>query len=218
MTIPTDYTSLQAAVLAFNWNRDTGTVTDFIQLAHTRINLGLRVPFMQKTATLTINANRIAAPTDMAAPVRLWIDGTYDNPLQPTSPDRILELRATYSSAQPEWYAIEGDTTTGTENTTEGEYFTFGPSPGTTSYTAYLLYIRRLAALSAGGDTNIVLTRYPNLYLYGALDEAGAYSDDPRSYGQRFEALLAEINQQVRSDAMAGGALYATSPYSLGLG
>lgn len=214
MTIPTDYTSLQAAVLAFNWNRDTGTVTDFIQLAHTRINLGLRTHFMQKTAALTINANRIAAPTDMAAPVRLWIDGSYDAPLRPTSPDRLLDLRARYQSAQPLWYAIEGDTTTGAENTTEGEYFTFGPSPGTTSYTAYLLYTRRLAALSAGGDTNIVLTRYPNLYLYLALDEAGAYSDDPRSYGQRGEALMAEINMQARNDAHAGGALEMTTGYA----
>lgn len=210
MTIPTDYTSLQASVLAFNWNRSSGTVTDFIQLAHTRINLGLRAPFMEKTAALTINSSRIAAPTDMAAVKRLWIDGNFDNPLQPTSPERLADLRASYDSAQPLWYAIEGDTTTGAENTTEGEYFVFGPSPGSTSYTGKLLYTRRLARLSAGADTNVVLDRYPNLYLYGALDEAGAFSDDPRSYGQRFELLLEQINQQARSDAYAGAPPYMT--------
>jgi len=165
---------------------------------------------MEKTASLTISSQRLAVPSDMAAVKRLWIDGSFDNPLQPTSPERLADLSATYSSAQPQWYAIEGDTTTGAENTTEGEYFVFGPSPGTTSYTGKLLYTRRLAALSAGSDTNIVLTRYPNLYLYGALDEAGAYSDDPRSYGQRFEALLEQINQQARSDAYAGAPPYMT--------
>lgn len=207
------YAELQTAVLAFNWNRDTGAVADFIQLAHTRINLGLRVPFLEKTAALTISADRILAPTDMAAVKRLWIDGEYDNPLSPTSPDMLADLRARYSSSQPQWYAIEGDTTGGAENTTEGEYFVFGPSPGTTGYTGKLLYVRRMAALSAPTDTNIVLTRYPNLYLYGALDEAGAYSDDPRTYGQRFEMLLAQINMQVRSDAYGGAAPQPQSGY-----
>lgn len=200
-------------MLRFNWNRDTGSVQDFIQLAHTRINLGLRVPFMQKTASLTINSYRIAAPTDMAAAVRLWIDGTYDTPLSPTSPDMLADFRARYSAGQPIWYAIEGDTTTGSENTTEGEYFVFGPDPGTTSYTGKLLYTRRLAALSADGDTNIVLTRYPNLYLYGALDEAGAYSDDPRTYLQRFQAMLDQINMQARMDAYGGAAPQPQSAY-----
>lgn len=211
----TTYTELQAAVLSFNWNRSTGTVADFIQLAHTRINLGLRVPFLDKTAALTINADRILAPTDMAALRRLWIDGSFDTPLSPTAPDRLADLRARYSTDQPRWYAIEGDTTAGIENTTEGEYFVFAPDPGATTYTGKLLYTRRLPAMSAGSDHNIVLDRYPNLYLYGALDEAGAYSDDPRSYGQRFEVLLAQINMQARSDAYGGGAPQPFSPYAV---
>ena len=213
MAIPTSYVTLQTAVLAFNWSRSTGTVTDFIQLAHTRINLGLRVPFMQKTASLTIDADRIVSPSDMAAPVRLWLDDSYDDPIAPTSPERLAQLRATYTTGRPEWYAIEGETTTGSENTTEREYFVFAPDPGATSYTGKLLYTRRLARLSADADTNIVLDRYPNLYLYGALDEAGAYSDDERSYGMRFEALMARINKQARSDAYGGGVPQPLSPY-----
>lgn len=212
MALDGTYSGLQASVLQFNWNRDTGTVTDFITLAQTKINLGLRVPFMQKTAALTISADRILAPTDMAAPVRMWIDGSFDDPLAPLPAERVAELRASYSGGQPRWYAIEGDTASGAENTTEGEHFVFAPTPDTT-YTAKLLYIRRLAALSGASDTNIVLTRYPNLYLYGALDEAGAYSDDPRTYGQRFQDLLDKINTQVRSDALGGGAMPPTSPY-----
>lgn len=202
----TNYTTLQAAVLSFNWSRDTGTVADFIQLAHTRINLGLRVPFMQKTSDLTISSYRIAAPTDFAAAGRLWIDDAFDSPLGPIAPERSAALKAQYSPGRPQWYAIEGESD-------ELEYFTFAPSPDTT-YTGKLLYTRRLAPLSAGSDTNVVLDRYPNLYLYGALDEAGAYSDDPRSYGQRFADLLDKINSQVRSDSMAGGGMQMTSPYA----
>lgn len=202
----TNYTDLQAAVLSFNWNRDTGSVTDFIRLAHTRINLGLRVPFMQKTTDLTISSYRVAAPSDMAAVNRLWIDGNYDNPLSPTSPEALADFRANYSSAQPQKYAIEGESD-------DLEYFVFGPDPGTTTYTGKLLYTRRLAFFASGSATNVVLDRYPNLYLYGALDEAGAYSDDPRSYGQRFEDLLARINMQANSDAYSGGVPQPVSPY-----
>lgn len=205
MALDGTYGGLQASVLSFNWQRDTGSVTTFIQLAHTRINLGLRTPFMQKTADLTINAQRVAAPTDMAAVNRLYLDTSFNAPLNPTTPDRVAYLNAAYSTDQPQWYAIEGDTA--------GEYFTFAPNPGATTYTGKLLYTVRLPALSLDADTNIVLTRYPNLYLYGALDEAGAYSDDPRTYGQRFQALLDQINTQSRSDAGAGAALYPTSVY-----
>lgn len=203
-----NYTDLQAAVLAFNWNRDTGTVVDFIRLAHTRINLGLRVPFLEKTADLTITSYRMAAPSDMAAVKRLWIDGSFDNPLAPTSPAELADYRANYSSGQPLKYAIEGESD-------DLEYFVFGPDPGTTSYTGKLLYTRRLAFFASGAATNVVLDRYPNLYLYGALDEAGAYSDDPRSYGERFDLLLAQINQRAQADAYAGATPLPVSPYTV---
>lgn len=206
-----DYDALQAAVLDFNWNRDTSAVVDAITLAHTKINLGLRVPFMQKTADLTIDSYRIAAPADFAAVGRLWIDGTYDQPLAPTSPDMLANLRATYTSAQPLWYAIEGESD-------DLEYFVFGPDPGTTTYTGKLLYTRRLAFFASGAATNVVLTRYPNLYLYGALAELANYNmgdTDLAAYGAQFYALLEQINAQARSDAYAGAAMQMQIPYGV---
>lgn len=206
-----DYTALQAAVLDFNWARDTSAVADAITLAHTKINLGLRVPFMQKTADLTIDSYRIAAPSDFAAVGRLWIDGAYDNPLSPTSPDMLANLRANYSASQPLWYAIEGESD-------DLEYFVFGPDPGTTSYTGKLLYTRRLPFFADGTATNIVLTRYPNLYLYGALAELANYNagdSDLASYVPQFYALMEQINAQARSDAYAGSAMQMQVPYGV---
>lgn len=214
MSLDGTYSGLAASILSFNWNRNTGTVDDAIRLVETRVNLGLRIPAMQKTASLTISSDRIAAPTDMMSVVRLWVDGSYDNPLQPTSPDRLADIRATYSSGQPQYYAIEGDAASGSETAADGEVFVFGPDPGTTSYAGKLLYVRRLPTV-VSSTGNLVLTRYPNLYLYGALDELGAYSDDARTYGQRFEDLLARINMQAKSDALSGGALKGTSPYTV---
>lgn len=213
MALDGTYAGLAASILSFNWNRSSGTVDDAIVLSETRINLGLRIAAMQKTADITISAYRIAAPTDMLAPVRFWVDGNYDNPMTPTTPGLLADFRASYSAGQPTRYSIEGDTEDGSEGGTDGEYFVFGPDPGTTTYTAKLLYVRRLPSLLTVG-TNLVLRRYPNLYLYAALDELGAYSDDPRTYGQRFEDLIARINTQAQSDATAGGPLQPKSPYT----
>lgn len=210
----TNYTDLQAAVLSWAWDRNTAQVADAISLAHAEINLGLRVPFMEKTTDLTISSYRIAAPTDMAAVKRLWIDGSYDNPLTPTSPALLADFRANYSSAQPQQYAIEGEFASGA---TTGEYFVFGPDPGSTTYTGKLLYTQRLAAFSAGSDTNVVLARYPNLYLFGALAMMASFEDEDGRYAKfvpQFAGLMARINMQANADAMAGAVPMMMSPYT----
>jgi hypothetical protein len=201
MALDGTYAGLQASLLSFNWNRDNATIPDAIVLAETRINNGLRIPAMQKTTTLSITTSSVNVPADFQAVKKLYVDSSYDTPLAPTSPERLQFLRAQYTSgvSQPLWYAIEGVDDT-------NDCFQFGPDPGTTPYTAYLTYYRRLSPL-ASVSTNKILVRYPNLYLYAALDELGAYSDDPRSYGQRFEALLDQINQQGLADSLKGGAL-----------
>lgn len=206
------YGSLKAAVLSFNWARDAGSVEDFIRLAHARINLNLRAPFMEKTADLTINAPRVVAPADLAAVTRLWIDDAFDTPLRPTSPDRLQALAAEYSSGgRPQYFAIEGESDS-------LEYFVFAPAPvAPAAFTGKLLYTRRLAYFASDGATNVVLDRYPNLYLYGALWEAALFSDDePRvaKYAPMFAGLVREINTQTRQlDAMSGGSPAMTSPY-----
>lgn len=208
------YTELQAAVLAWAWDRNTAQVANAITLAHSEINLGLRVPFMEKTTDLTISSYRIAVPSDFAAVKRLWIDGSYDNPLTPTSPALLADFRANYSSAQPQQYAIEGDFASGA---TTGEYFVFGPDPGSTSYTGKLLYTQRLTAFSAGGDTNVVLARYPNLYLFGALAMMASFEDEDGRYAKfvpQFASLMARINMQANNDAYAGFTPQMVSPYT----
>ncbi len=198
----TTLADLISSVSAFNWNRDSGGVLDFIALAHTRINLGLRIPAMQKTTSFSITTPAVNVPSDFMAVKKLYVDSSFDSPLSPTTPERLQYLRAQYTSgvSQPLWYAIEGLDDT-------DDVFQFGPDPGTTPYTAYLTYYRRMADLTSPTDTNKILLRYPNLYLYGALDEAGAYSDDARTYGQRFEAMLEKVNQQGIADSLRGGAL-----------
>jgi len=206
-----NYTDLQASVLAYNWSRDTDQVADAIYLAHQAINAKLRIPAMEKSDTLTVNATSVTTPSDLLAVKKLWIDGSFDSPLSPVPPDRLQALAAAWTTAQPQWYAIEGyDDTT--------DVFRFAPDPGATSYTAYLTYYRRMDFFASGAATNKILARYPQLYLYGALVELARFSDDDArvaKYEPAFERMMAEVNMQARSDALGGGAMAPQSPYTV---
>ena len=206
-----NYADLQASVLSWNWARDSAQVADAIYLAHQAINLLLRVPAMEKSGTLTINAVSVTAPSDLQAVKKIWIDGSFDSPLSPVPPDRLQALRAAWTTAQPQWYAIEG-----ADDTTD--VFQFAPNPGATTYTAYLTYYRRLSFFADGTATNKILTRHPHLYLYGALTELARYSDDQERVAQVapvFDAMIENLNRQARSDALGGGALAPASPYTV---
>lgn len=205
-----NYTDLTAAVLAHNWNRNSDQIADFIYLAHQQINLRLRIPAMEKSETLSVTGNAVTVPSDLQSVKRIWIDDAYDTPLKPTTPDVLQALRASYSANKPQWYAIEGvDDTTDT--------FQFAPGPSTT-YTAYLLYYRRLAFFASGTETNKILTRHPHLYLYGALAQASLFADDDArlaKYPGMFEAAIAELNAQARTDQLSGGPLEMQSAYTV---
>jgi hypothetical protein len=205
-----NYTDLQASMLAWNWNRDSAMIPDFIYLAHQQINDRLRIPAMEKSATITVDSDSETVPSDMQAVKRFWIDDAYDTPLTPQPPDQLQALRAAYSANKPRWYAIEGfDDTT--------DVFQFAPGPSA-SYTGHLLYYRRLAFFSAGGDTNKILTRHPHLYVYGAATEAARYADDDARVAKfegLFLGLIASLNMGMRSDQLSGGVLTPSSPYTV---
>jgi hypothetical protein len=205
-----DYTDLQAAVLAHNWGRNSDQIADFIYLAHQQINLRLRIPAMEKSDPLTIASGTVTVPSDLQAVKRMWIDGVYDTPLTPTTPDLLQSLRASYTANKPQWYAIEGS-----DDTTD--VFQFAPAPSI-SYTAYLAYYRRLAFFASGAATNKILTRHPHLYLYGALAEASLFADDDArlaKYPGLFDRAIEDLNRQARADQLSGGPLAMQSPYTV---
>lgn len=205
-----NYTDLQTACQTWTWNRNTSMVPDFIYLAHQQINARLRVPAMQKSGTITIDANSETVPSDLQAVKKLWIDGSFDAPLTPQTPENLQALRAAYTADQPRWYAIEG-----ADDTTD--VFQFAPGPAA-SYTAYLTYYRRLAFFASGSETNKVLTRHPQLYLWGAALEAARYESDAgliAQYEGLFNTEIERLNMLMRADALSGGVLLPASPYTV---
>jgi hypothetical protein len=169
----------------------------FIRRAHDTLMRELTIPLLTTTADLTINAERVALPTDFRAVERLFIDGAYDSPLTPTSVELRVREAVTQPTNRPRVFSVEGG------------YLAFAPAPDTT-YTGKLLYKRSLPFFSADSDTNDLLVRYPFSYLYGAMAEAAAwdaYDEDQAKYESMFRAEIAQINAAEQANAYGGGTL-----------
>jgi hypothetical protein len=109
-------------------------------------------------------------PADWMETIRITMDGNPIRVLTQISVDDLTRYRTATNDATdaPAYFAHNG---------TDIEVF---PTPST-SYTGQITYYAKIAALSADGDTNWLLTNHPDLYLYGALVHTAPYlKDDAR--------------------------------------
>lgn len=123
------------------------------ELVTADVNQELRLRVMESTATLT-EAATCALPSDFLDMVSLYRDTDPRHTLKPLPPQAMQ--RTYHGSGVPQFYSI-----------TDGA-MALSPAPNG----AESLVMRYLAAvpdLSADGDTNDVLTKYPSIYVYGVL-------------------------------------------------
>jgi hypothetical protein len=183
----TTYTGLKDAVAQWLNRRDlTDQIPGFIAMAHAKFNRELRVRDMQTRAEATTSGEYIAVPADFLAPYSLELSvspGLYGEPLEFVSEEEAKRRRAEGNTTQFRWYTIFG-----------GEFELIG-APAT-DVDFKLKYYAKIPALSASNETNWLLTKSPDLYLYGACLEAAPYlKNDERL------ATWATMRQQV-IDAM----------------
>lgn len=153
-----NYTDLQASVASWMNRTDLAAVIpDFIKIAEARITTDLRINDQLTTSTLSTVAGTqtVALPTDWLEFLSLSING---EPMEYLTADCIRERAdegANGSPRTPTMYAIEGAN------------LILSPTPDTV-YTIDIRYYAKVPAL-ASNATNWLLTKYPNIYLYGAL-------------------------------------------------
>ncbi len=191
------YEELQTAVA--NWlERDdlTNRIPEFISLAEDRIYQTLRIRELEASVTITTTASQQtdALPTRSVGDRSLYVDA---------SPDRILDYRSPVNF----WSSYGSQTTSKPEvYTIEGEKVVWAPIPDA-AYSIKVLYYNRLAAFSAGADTNNLLTKARGLYLYGALLEAGPFLDDPSRvlmYAQMWDDIKERVEASDKRDRFSG--------------
>lgn len=161
---------------------------DFIDLAESRMytygSTPLRIRDMETsgTATASTTLRTLALPTRFVELRRLQINRTSADPVRLTYVP-IDALKVYSSTGQPTAFTI---------NST----FVFDRISDT-AYTVEYYYYQSLAALSASNTTNGVLTRFPEIYLYGALWACAEWArQDERadSYRAKFMAAIDAAN------------------------
>ena len=188
----TNYTELKAAVTGWLHRSDlVAQIPDFIALAEVGINRIAQVRSMENEVPLTVAAGArvVALPTGFVSPLAVWM-GTHRRELSPATPE---ELPVTTAPGHPEYWAIDGTN------------LAFD-CPSDIARTATLRY-RGGFKLSDAAPTNALLTKYPDIYLYGTLMQAAPWLRDNDSiplWQAMYARTASEINRtESRSRAVA---------------
>lgn len=162
-----NYTELKSAVADWLNRTDlTSQIPDFIALAEARFNRELRLNAMMKRATVTATSDNITLPSDWLEHNSLTVTSGTDvlGPLTYVTNEDYNRLRHANLSGTFRYYTIRDNS------------ILLLPAGGDSISTPLeLFYYGKIPALSATNATNWLLTRSPDLYLYGSLIAAEAY-------------------------------------------
>lgn len=182
-----NYTDLKTSVAGWLNRSDlTDAIPDFITLAEKQIIRRLRRTKVKTTLTLATEAVNLPAACGELVSIRLESGSpSRDRPFDIVTKEMLDEYRAGVAdvAGRPVMACIIGT------------QIILAPTPSE-SYTAEIVYYRKLTPLTAIATTNDELTEAPDLYLYGALMEAAPYlREDERVpvWERKFEKALAEL-------------------------
>jgi len=159
-----NYANLKTAIANFLARDDLTTeIDDFIDLTEADFNRRLRIRAMENSILFTIDSESETLPTGFLQ-IRSFI-------LTSSTPDRVLSLMTPFHQADTQDYTNSG---VPRAFSIEGDNFRFSPAPDST-YTARLVFYKAFDSIDATTTTNTILTKFPDIYLYGALYYASTF-------------------------------------------
>ena len=185
------YANLKTSII--NWsNRDdlAPLVDDFIDLAESEMYAGnerapgLRIRGMELSSAITVSGRTATLPTNYVQPRSvIYVVG---------GQSRRVDMLA------PQSQKIKSGAGT-PFNFTIRDNIEFDRTP---TGTVTLEYYGSATALSTSITSNTVLSRFPQIYLFGSLVQAFRYAEDEEEeakYQRRFESSILGANAQDRS-------------------
>jgi hypothetical protein len=198
------YANLQTAIISYAFRTGdsefTAAVPDFITLTESRLNRVLRVREMEESATISVALGYGWLPDDYLEFRRVVANTSPANPLELVTPDFAASEYATSYSGYPVHFTLIGDR------------IRVFPS---TDATLALNYYAKIPALSDSNTTNWLLTKAPELYLYGALVEAAPFMmDDARAnvWGTLFQKALKDLQDADTSARYSRATMRVSGP------
>lgn len=195
MATITNYTTLVSTVADYLNRQDlTAQIPTFIQFAEADMNTRLRTREMIIRATTTNDDEFVRLPLDYLEGINLQIVGG-KSPLRYITLDEADIVNAGQGYTSPTFYSLMNGA------------IELVPAPATgVDVEIEMVYYGKITALSESNQTNWLLTKAPDVYLYGALTHAAPFlMDDQRIsvfgsfYSQRIEALNDESQKSLHS-------------------
>ncbi|MEE9366417.1 MAG: hypothetical protein V3W44_07005 [Dehalococcoidales bacterium] len=169
----------------------TAVIPAFIEATRTRLNRDLRVQAMINTAEITPTTNPFTAPADFLE-MREISRGAQNSTGRVilSSVGRHMLNRykfATGNSSQ--FYSVDG--------------YQIEVAPNGVDIPYSLIYYAEIPEFVSDSDETPTLTRYPSLWLYGALYEAYNYTANREAQTVALQDFTSEITAANKSSAMA---------------
>ena len=180
-----NYTDLINSVKSWLHRSDMDNVIpDLIALAETRISLDLKIQSLEKSYVITTVSGQqsYALPSDIVSMVRMYVTDPSGNVglVQGYDP---TTYRYNNAPQMPRYYYVETDK------------INFTPVPDG-AYDVTLIYKSSIPSLQAN-TTNSIMTKYPNIYLFGTLAQAAPYTKDDKHislWEEKYQQAIREAN------------------------
>lgn len=191
-----NYADLTALIARWTHRSNlTADIPDFIALAESEINTDMKMRLMEQSFPLVLVAGTqlVAMPPRFIEPVKLEIvyTGRDNKALTYLNAQQITNNAYTGVAGEPDYWSIDGDSL----------YFAY---PADLNYALSFRMLQGFSLATTG--TNALMTKYPGIYLYGALVQASAFMDyDARipTWKQMYESMKKKINRtESRTDAL----------------
>jgi hypothetical protein len=199
MTTITNYSSLQSAVADYLNRQDlTSQIPMFIQFCEADLNTRLRCREQIVRAEATSNAEFVQLPSDWVEAINVQIvDG--QSPLRYVTLDEADIVKKERRFDFVHFYSLMNGA------------IELVPAP-TDDVDIEMVYYRNIPALTNNNTTNWLLTRAPDVYLYGALTHAAPFLlDDQRIsvFGSIYAGRVQALNDEAQKSLHSGSPLVA---------
>jgi hypothetical protein len=172
-------------VISDTLNRDdlTAQIPNFIKMNEESVNRKVNVSEMEEYTEFTINVGQTTLPTNFLEMRNIQMKNS-EYPLQYVPHNSLDGIGA--DSGIPKFYSIQG---------TKLLFYPFPPD----STIGIMRYLAEVTPLVNDVDTNWLLNKSPQIYLYGTLLHAAPFlNDDSRLpvWGALFEDAIKALNDQ----------------------
>ncbi len=202
MATITDYRSLKTEIESYLQRNDLldADYDGFVQLCTSRLNRDLDAFRLESEASLDVTSGEAQVPDDLGEIRSIRMD-VYPNPPRYYTPQAFhSEFEKDWPNQNPSLFTIENS------------LLKVKPTPDKTA-NAIIVYESELADLVNDTDTNEILKRDPDLYLYGSLiSSEPRIGNDPRmlTWATLYDNAVVARNKETRKTRFPRGNIRMT--------